>query len=149
MIDLLSVAKYICRRYEQTFHTPIEEMKLHRLLYFLQRESLLLFDKPVFADQFEAWRYGPVMPSLRGVSLDWSNDILTDNPDLSEYLLAFDRVFSLYAHKNPLSLSSVAHGETCWKKAKARETGSQPGKILTDDIREDAEIIRVRRILYA
>lgn len=148
MIDLLTAARYISQRYEQTFNTPIEEMKLHRLLYFVQRESLLLFDKPVFTDQFEAWEWGPVMSSLRGVSLDMSVDVVASCPALEEYLLAFDRVFTLYAPKNPWSLSSLTYGETCYRKAKAKMTDDKPMEIVTDDIRHDAQRINFRRILY-
>ena len=39
MEDVVKIASYICQRYEYQFGSRIEEMKLHKLLYFSQRES--------------------------------------------------------------------------------------------------------------
>lgn len=33
----------------------LEEMKLHKLLYFVQRESLAITGNPLFAEPFEGW----------------------------------------------------------------------------------------------
>lgn len=38
MEKLLNVAGYIYQRYEKDFGNEIDEMKLHKLLYFSQRE---------------------------------------------------------------------------------------------------------------
>ena len=149
MVDVVTTAKYITQRYERTFNTPLDEMKLHKLLYFVQRESLLLFDKPLFAKQFEAWRYGPVMPCLRTKALHVDYDVLEVFPELGEYAEAFDTVFRIYAPMKSWSLSNISHGETCWRKAKDKEKGGNPVEIRTDDIREDAESIRMRRIIFA
>ena len=65
MIDLFKMAKYVVDRYQSTFHQVLDDMKLHKLLYFIQRECIVRYGKPLFVQQFEAWRYGPVMRSLR------------------------------------------------------------------------------------
>ena len=48
MLDVVKVASYISRRYEQTFGVRIDEMKLHKLLYFVQRETLIQTDQTLF-----------------------------------------------------------------------------------------------------
>ncbi len=149
MMDVITIGQYITQRYERTFKKPLDEMKLHKLLYFVQRECLLLFDKPLFANQFEAWKYGPVMPCLRSRSLHVDYDVLERIPELDEYSKAFDAVFNQYAPMNSWSLSNISHGETCWRKAKNKEVGLTPVEISTDDIRQDAENIRLRRIIFA
>ena len=149
MIDIFLAAKYVSQRYRRSFGQSLDEMKLHKLLYFAQRESLIMSDRPMFDNQFEAWKYGPVMRCLRGHSWDTEEDLISLYPELLRYIPTFDRVFELYAGKSSWSLSSVSHGESCWQKAKDRERGFSPVEILTDDIRKDAEAIKLRRFLYS
>lgn len=67
MLDVVKVASYISRRYEQTFGIRIDEMKLHKLLYFVQRETLIQTDEPLFSTPFQAWKYGPVLVQIRSL----------------------------------------------------------------------------------
>ena len=147
MIDIFLAAKYVSQRYRMSFRYSLDEMKLHKLLYFAQRESFVMFGQPMFDSQFEAWKYGPVMRCLRGHSWDTDENLQTVCPEISYYIPVFDKVFELYATKNSWTLSSVSHGESCWQKAKDRETGFTPVEILTDDIRLDADAIKLRRLL--
>jgi uncharacterized phage-associated protein len=40
-------------------------MKLQKMLYFAQGVHLVLNDRrPLFDDKFQAWKYGPVIPSI-------------------------------------------------------------------------------------
>ncbi|MDE5849591.1 MAG: DUF4065 domain-containing protein [Muribaculaceae bacterium] len=148
MLNVYEVAAYVSHRYRKIFGHALDEMKLHKLLYFAQRESLLMFGTPLFPEKFEAWKYGPVMRCLRGRSWDTEMDPITLYPELPAYIPVFNRIFELYAHKSSWTLSSVSHGETCWQKAKSKERDSQPIEIETEDIRQDAEIIRLRRMIF-
>ena len=67
MLDVVKVASYISRRYEREYGSQIDEMKLHKLLYFAQRESLIQLDQPLFAESFQAWKYGPVLVQIRSL----------------------------------------------------------------------------------
>lgn len=42
----------------------LETVKLQKLLYFIQGWSLAVWGKPAFNQPIEAWRYGPVVPSV-------------------------------------------------------------------------------------
>ena len=48
MLGVLQVASYISMRYMDIFGTRIDEMKLHKLLYFTQRECLIQMREPMF-----------------------------------------------------------------------------------------------------
>lgn len=37
-------------------------LRINKLLYFAQGEYLAKYDKPLFEEDFEAWKYGPVVP---------------------------------------------------------------------------------------
>lgn len=52
MEKLMDVASYIFNRYYETKGECIDEMKLHKMLYFAQRESLIQHREPLFAETF-------------------------------------------------------------------------------------------------
>ena len=56
MIDVIKVASYIYKRYKDEKNTEIDQMKLHKLLYFSQRESIIRTGQQMFKEQFEAWK---------------------------------------------------------------------------------------------
>lgn len=145
MIDVRTAAKYLVRRYEQELGSTMDEMKLHKLLYFTQRESFVLLGKPMFLDKFEAWKYGPVMRCLR--KAHWECQSPSDLSVDSEYIPVLEDTLSRYAGMDSWTLSNISHGETCWQKAKDKEIGSFPIEIETSDIEYDAKLIQYRRFV--
>lgn len=56
--------------------TPISNLQLQKMLYFCQVKCYQDFSRPLFEDDFEAWRYGPVIPSVyRLFSIYGGNEI--------------------------------------------------------------------------
>lgn len=49
---------------ESEFGDPVTPMQLEKLLYFAQGWHLARFGKPLFDDDFKAWKYGPVIPDM-------------------------------------------------------------------------------------
>lgn len=145
MIDVRTAAKYLIQRYEQESGMGMDEMKLHKLLYFTQRESFVLLGKPMFLDKFEAWKYGPVMRCLR--RSHWECQIQSVLISESEYIPVLEDTLRRYSGMDSWTLSNISHGETCWQKAKDKEVGSSPVEIETSDIAEDAKIIKFRRFV--
>lgn len=145
MIDVRTAAKYLVQRYEQETDTLMDEMKLHKLLYFAQRESFVLLGKPMFLEKFEAWKYGPVMRSLR--KTHWESQPQPVLAVDSEYIPVLEDTLRRYAVMDSWTLSNISHGETCWQKAKKKEFGSSPVEIETSDIEYDAKVIRYRRFV--
>lgn len=149
MVGVIKVASYIADRYLKDFGERISEMKLHKLLYFTQRESLIRKGEPMFEEQFLAWKYGPVMVQIRGA---YADDMLNDMPS-DEFVErnkdVFDFVFQNYAPKDAWSLSYLSHSEISWKNARKdllpEQNGNEPLKI--EDIRKDAERVSMRRFL--
>lgn len=150
MEDVVKIASYICQRYQRQFGKRIDEMKLHKLLYFTQRESIIQTGEPLFKECFEAWKYGPVLVPIRQLYRD---DALSETLPVSvqtQYKPVFDTVFELYAPKDSWSLSSITHGEYAWRQARRELTadGKSHELMQTDDIRKDAERVKLRRFLY-
>lgn len=57
------IALYII--YHENEHgRPVSNLRLQKLLYFIQANFLVTTDKPCFSDDIEAWDFGPVVPSI-------------------------------------------------------------------------------------
>lgn len=149
MEDVVRVASYICQRYADIFKERIDEMKLHKMLYFAQRECIVQTGQPMFEAPFEAWKYGPVMVCVRQL---YKDDLLTlplPKEAETKYKEVFDKIFKQYAVKSSWSLSSLAHGEQSWVKARhGLGMYDHSSELMSlDDIRQDAERIKKRRFL--
>ena len=149
MEDAVKIASYIVSRYQKEYGCCMDEMKLHKLLYFTQRESIIQTGSPLFETAFEAWKYGPVLVEIRRY---YKNNLL--NVELSadiieQYQPVFDKVFQQYASKDSWSLSTITHGEYSWQNARkgVADAENSSTKIQIDDIRKDAERIRLRRFI--
>lgn len=149
MVDVLRIASYIAERYKRDFKERIDEMKLHKLLYFTQREALIQTDAPMFEASFYGWKYGPVLLEIRE---GYRNDTLHTLPSeetIQKYQEVFNKIFEHYAIKDSWSLSRLSHGELSWKNARIGLLPSENGnvKMKIEDIRKDAERIKMRRYL--
>ena len=63
MYSALDVARYIiwyCKKKEYS----ISNLKLQKLLYFVQAEFLVSAGTPCFEEEIEAWDFGPVVPEV-------------------------------------------------------------------------------------
>ena len=148
MHDMKTAASYLCGRYEEAYGQKIDEMKLHKLMYFVQRESLLRTGEPLFDAEFQGWRFGPVLPALREVYK--ANDFAPlEELELGEDQATLDAVFDEYAETDSWNLSLLSHGEICWKRSRKgiapHESSSNP--IPLEDIRADADRMQKRRAL--
>lgn len=147
MENVLSVAAYVYKRYNETYGQRIDEMKLHKMLYFAQRESLIQTDNPLFDATFYGWKYGPVLKELR---MAYKDDTLMENFSQDMELRIkpiMDKVFSDYAEKSSWSLSRLTHGETSWKNSRlgVPQNANSDEAISIDDIRMDAQRMKERR----
>lgn len=147
MENVMTVASYVYNRYQSEYHEKIDEMKLHKLLYFAQRESLVQTNEPLFDAPFYGWRYGPVLKDIRDTYK--SGAFQTDIPAETAHSLkgVMDKIFEEYAGEDSWSLSRLTHGEISWKISRKGISPTDKGSvaIALDDIRLDADRIRTRR----
>ena len=150
MITALQAASYISRRYYQDYGDNIDEMKLHKLLYFAQREAIIINKEPMFKEQFVAWKYGPVMLCVRDAFKQGQLNAMLSDSDAEQFEDVFESVFKRYANKTSWSLSTLTHGEFSWQNARKGLDPEENGHnmIAVDDIRKDAERIKLRRVLF-
>ncbi|MED4885459.1 Panacea domain-containing protein [Bacillus smithii] len=58
----IDVANYIVKK-SMDDNKPISNLKLQKILYYLQARFLVEDGRPLFSDKIEKWKYGPVTPS--------------------------------------------------------------------------------------
>lgn len=149
MEDVLKIASYIYERYLKEYRHHIDEMKLHKLLYLTQREAIIQTGEPLFNEQFEARKYGPVLYVIHKHFQSGDLNEKLSVEAIERYKPIFDKVFSTYAPKRSWSLSTLTHGEYSWQKARegyAPDDSCQI-EIKTEDIRVDANRIKTRRAM--
>ena len=128
MEKIIDVAQYIFNEYKRVTGEVIDEMKLQKLLYFSQRETIAILNEPLFDEVFEGWKYGPVSREVRtSYTADGINNVIQEYGALASW-----------------KLSALTHKEISWinsrKGLKKEENGKI--KIKTTDIQEDAKKVR-------
>ena len=91
MYRALDVAKYVIERCNKMGY-PISNLKLQKILYFIQAEFLVAFDEQCFQEDIEAWNFGPVVPEVYR-----------------------DEVIDLCAKYTASTLVSITHNQKPWK----------------------------------
>lgn len=146
MERVTEVAEFICSEFLDKFDRLIDEMKLHKLLYFVQRKSIADTGEPMFEATFHAWKYGPVVQEIR--CLYKMGTIHGQKPSLSvRNQQIIKDVMKDLAGSDSLLLSSISHGELSWQRARERAERGESDDMRLDDIREDAMRYRKRREL--
>lgn len=100
---------------------PISNLKLQKLLYYMQGFHLAFFNTPLFDEEIEAWQYGPVVPEVYKKYRVFGNTGITPEEvvitlsDEEESL--FDEVYSVYSEFSAIGLMNLTHQESPWKNA--------------------------------
>jgi len=144
MIDCLIAARYfIARAYEDRVEAEMTNMKVQKLLYYAQSLNLALYDEPLFEEEIQAWRYGPVCPPAYRFYSDFEakqlpiprKESLSQLPPEKQELL--EEIWECFGHYHAYQLSNMAHEELPWKKARkglpSEASSTEP--ILLDDMK--------------
>ena len=145
MIDSLNVARYfIIRAYEDGIEAEMTNMKVQKLLYYAQSLHLALYNEPLFAEEIQAWRYGPVCPPAYRFYSDFEakqlpippKELLSDFSSEKKELL--EEIWEYFGGYHAYGLSDMTHGEFPWKKARKglppQASSTEP--ILLNDMKE-------------
>lgn len=134
----LSAAKYIFNAVEDKHVTP---MQLIKLAYIANGYMLGLHGKTLFDEKVEAWRYGPVIPSVyRAVRSFGGNkienlDTISDGIFSQEEKDVMTRVAQTYGKHDGIALSSATHkSDTPWSITWKQNKSNAP---ISDDLIEN------------
>jgi uncharacterized phage-associated protein len=57
---------------------PVTQMKLQKMVYFAHGYHLAVYGKPLIEEEFEAWKFGPVIPSIYHAYKLFGSEPITD-----------------------------------------------------------------------
>jgi uncharacterized phage-associated protein len=126
MPSCLNIAKYfIARAYRDGRESSMTNMKVQKLLYYSQSLHLALEDEPLFPEEIQAWRYGPVCPPAYSMYSQFESEQLpvpndTDLPEKfsQEQYDLLEEVWLYFGEHHAYALSEITHVEFSWKKAR-------------------------------
>ncbi len=151
MYDARAVANFFLDRASKE-RRPITAMTLLKVLYFAHAWHLAKHEKPLVAQPFEAWQYGPVnrvvyeqikamgskpiekrLQSFDSVACEFRDTPHNFDNELCRFL---ENIFDYYSEFHPFRLSDLTHEkgspwELVWSEAEKRAV---PGMIIPNDI---------------
>lgn len=119
--NAIDIAKKIVCRTDVEHGDTISNLKLQKLLYYMQGFHLAFFNAPFFNEQIEAWTYGPVVPVVfqefkrykqRSINPANYSDVLVLEDDEQKM---FDMVYDEYSRFSAVALMNMTHTEGPWK----------------------------------
>jgi uncharacterized phage-associated protein len=148
MLRALAVAKELVKlSLSGEEKDPLTNLRLQKLLYYAQAWSLVLRESELFPEEIEAWRWGPVVPTVYNELPDGQGasqipaDMFVDAPDLPPEDVELVRsVWEAYDQYSALQLSRMTHQEAPWLRAwgdrptDGTGTGNDPIKV--DDLED-------------
>lgn len=125
MYNVLDIAKYIifyCRRRGYS----ITNLKLQKLLYFIQAEFLVSAGSPCFSEEIEAWDFGPVVPEVyHEYKVFGNSNIILSEDDDFDFISELDRnkieeMVDEGVQYSASDLVRITHNQAPWKDAYKR-----------------------------
>ena len=119
---IIDIANKIIANTDITQGETISNLKLQKMLYYLQGFFIAVFDKKLFEEPIEAWQYGPVVRDAYfhfkefgpgSISLKEGEKIISLTEPEAEL---FKDVMEEYGQFSAIKLMNMTHEELPWKK---------------------------------
>lgn len=127
-IDAADIAIKIILQTDVEKGDIISNLKLQKLLYYMQGYHLAFFNEKLFEASIEAWTYGPVVPSVYHQFKECGHNAIILDPDqYKEVELSADQedmfrqVMSEYGKFSAIKLMDMTHNEDPWKEASGKK----------------------------
>ena len=98
---------------------PLTHLKIQKLCYYAQGFALAILEKPLFLEDIEHWKHGPVISTLYQKYKSYGASPIPP-PDLNlklydgETIVLLDKVHQLYGEDSAWELRNKTHEETPW-----------------------------------
>lgn len=120
-VDVINLSNHVISEFEKK-GSPITNLKLQKVLYYVQGYFIREFGEEAFTDDIYCWQYGPVVPSVyyeysfNGACALHSNENFKLNIDeVKEQLIA--KIVEKCRHICSSALVNMTHSESPWKNA--------------------------------
>lgn len=148
----MGVARALDNLYYEKNGKHMDEMRMHKLMYFAQRESLMYNKEPLFDATFYGWKYGPVLKEVRNqfkkdLNLEELTKLKDSVSDNTKKIL--ESVFDRYGSLSSWKLSALSHEEFSWKMARSglnyEDNGNVPLSLNAMKVDAQRELVSRRR----
>lgn len=120
--SVIDIANKVIANTDISHGETISNLKLQKMLYYLQGFFIAAFDKKLFDEPIEAWQYGPVVrdayfyfkESGHGAISLKGDEKMIDLPQNENEL--FQEVMEEYGQFSAIKLMNMTHEELPWKK---------------------------------
>jgi uncharacterized phage-associated protein len=114
--------RIILESYNADAGETISNLKLQKMLYYMQGFFIAVFDKKLFDEPILAWNYGPVVYNAYNHFSKFKKQaiVLKGKPKKTRLegkeLALFNEVMSVYGQYSAIKLMNMTHEELPWKK---------------------------------
>jgi uncharacterized phage-associated protein len=113
-------------------------MSLQKLMYYVQAFHLARYGEPLFANGFEAWKYGPVLPRIWHHYKDSPTPLLPQEGDAETRLPSkiedeLRGTVGFFSRMTPFGLSDATHNEEPWIEARSGYDAHQASSVPIPD----------------
>lgn len=121
MYNVIDVAKYIILYCKRNGYS-ISNLKLQKLLYFVQAQFLVTYGFPAFNEDIEAWDFGPVVPEAYHYFKMWGSSEIpsivakdAERKIRMDHQSAMDDVLDQCAYFSATYLVELTHKQRPWQ----------------------------------
>lgn len=137
MYEASKIAQYVVMRCNQD-RISISNLKLQKILYFIQAQFLIAKNEVCFLDKIEAWDFGPVVPNVYHRYKVFGSANIPSNGDRvpcfnGDDKELIDSVIDLCAKYTASQLVAITHNQKPWREVYNRYYKAE---ISPDSIRD-------------
>lgn len=147
VINAMDVANYVIYLATQQIvgdegeKEGITNLKLQKILYFIEAYSLSVKEKSIFPDSIKAWEYGPVVPEVYHVLKQHGSRPIFSEDDYVVNLSEEDQktiksVWDSFSKYSASRLVDITHRHTPWIAAYDRSNNGESSEINRSEIAE-------------
>lgn len=119
----------------------ITPMKMQKLVYIAHGWHLAVHDEPLIDETVEAWKFGPVIPSLFQAFKRYGASPITDYagdarlPNDAKVRDVINQVMGVYGNKDAIYLMRLTHAKgSPWRSVRDEGNISPYGEVIGDDV---------------
>lgn len=112
------VAQFLCKEYQKEFNKPLDELKLHSLLYLAQKYYATEEKSLLFLEEMHGWKFGPVCKDVRKAYKN--GEVLGAKPErlAREHKEVLARLVSTFGQISSWKLSDQISSDNAYAKSR-------------------------------
>ncbi|WEK82135.1 MAG: phage-associated protein [Candidatus Phytoplasma pruni] len=124
-VNVFDVVNFLLKHFD-TDKYKITNMKINKLLYYIQGNYIAKYNEPLFLEPIEAWMFGPVIAHIYGEFFHFVNNPIPNNyicegktgNEINQEIQEFiKKTLNNYINLSSYDLSVKTHNEKPWKNA--------------------------------